>query len=652
MPNHAFRESHRLLRRWLILLFVLCFSGVYEGRHLKRGWVPWDAGAYAESADRVLHGQLPHRDFVDAYTGGLSYLNAASMRLFGQNLAAERLMLLLFFLAWVPALYQIAAQFCRDWVAGAVVILAVTWSLPIYSEAVPSWYNLFFATFGVAALLAYLKRPSSKWLVLAGVCGGLSFLAKSVGLCYVAAVLFFFVFREQTTKAEAAATSSETHESPRMRLDSPAYTVFVLPCVLVFLLLLVRLVLPLTFLGAGAAAGESVLFLLPAASLCLVLVGGELKSGHRAGSALRFARLLRMCLPFGAGIILPMVVFLAPYFRAHASGALVRDLFAQASARIAAAYHLPDAFATVIPAVFLISAVGVSAILSQRGRWILFAGTTGLLAVGVILSFAMWPSYIAVWSAAYWLPPLVVVLGCAILLSRWLAGADNLGGSQPLFLVLSVTALSSLVEFPYTAPVYFCYIAPLALLAMAAVVQPLARVSRAMLGMVYTVFLVFAVFVVTPGFVFVTGSRYQPDEQTAVMNLSRAGNLRISSASAAIYDQLVPLIRKHAGSGEIYAGPDCPEVYFLSGYANLTPDLYDFLDPSAEQPGQMIARISNAQVRVVVINNHPPLSPPLDAGLRGEIVRRFPAGEVVGNFEVRWREQGEWPPAHSRKSVG
>ncbi|HEV2303985.1 MAG TPA: hypothetical protein VGR93_00565, partial [Candidatus Acidoferrales bacterium] len=43
--------------RWLaILLIVWCASGIYEGTHLKRGWVPWDAGAYAQSAERVLDG--------------------------------------------------------------------------------------------------------------------------------------------------------------------------------------------------------------------------------------------------------------------------------------------------------------------------------------------------------------------------------------------------------------------------------------------------------------------------------------------------------------------------------------------------------------------------------------------------------------------
>src|SRR2546427_11417424 len=60
---------HQGLRWWLILIVVWGISGIYEGRHLKRGWVPHDEGAFAQSADRVLHGELPHRDYTEVYTG-------------------------------------------------------------------------------------------------------------------------------------------------------------------------------------------------------------------------------------------------------------------------------------------------------------------------------------------------------------------------------------------------------------------------------------------------------------------------------------------------------------------------------------------------------------------------------------------------------
>src|SRR2546427_8441776 len=184
-------------RWWLILFLVWATSGIYACAYLKRGWFPWDVGAYAQSADRVLHGELPHRDYIDTYTGGLAFLNAFAFRYLGENLATPRLVLFVFFLAWIPAVFWVASEFVADWMAGGITFLAVAWSLPNYPEAVPSWYNLIFATLGLASLFAFLRCPAPKWLFCAGLCGGFSFLAKSIGLTYVAAVLLFFVFREQ-----------------------------------------------------------------------------------------------------------------------------------------------------------------------------------------------------------------------------------------------------------------------------------------------------------------------------------------------------------------------------------------------------------------------------------------------------------------------
>lgn len=627
--------SRRAFVRWfVILLLVWALSGVYEGVHLKRGVVPWDAGAYAESATRVLHGQLPHRDFVEVYTGGLTYLNAAAMRAFGVNLASERLMLFAFFVAWIPAFYWIASRFCRDWIAGGLVLLAVAWSMPNYSEAVPSWYNLFFATFGIAALLAYLKRPAWKWLLLAGLCGGFSFLAKSVGLCYVAAILLFFVFREQTIAAESktvAQTSSRTlmHRSSR----TPLYTSFVLISLVVFLVLLVRLVSPLV----GAAAGEFVLFVLPSAALCGVVLANELRAAGSPRSIARFAQLLRMCIPFGAGAIVPFLSFLTPYLRAHATASLLRDLFAQASSRIALAHDLPDAIVTIVPAIFLALALALSPRVGKTLRWILVACVASFFIAGLILAPSAYNGYIAVWSSAYWVIPILVSVG-AFLLAREERNFQTAVARQRVFLLLSVAALCSLVEFPFSSPIYFCYVAPLAILALAAVLQPFAHKSRVLLSLVYAALLIFIIVEVTPGFIYVMGYRYHPDVQHAAINLPRAGGLRVDPQTAALYNEVIPLIRAHAGDGEIYAAPDCPEVYFLSGYHNLTADIYDFLDIKSGQSETILRVLRNLRVRVIVLNDKPPLSAPVPSDLYQQIASRFPETKKVGAFEVRWRD--------------
>jgi 4-amino-4-deoxy-L-arabinose transferase-like glycosyltransferase len=176
-------------RSLAVLLVVWALSLVWLGMFLRENWVPHDDGMLAQSAERALQGQLPHRDFDEVYTGGLSYLHAAAFKLFGTNLFSLREMLFIFFLLWVPALYFCASRFASPLAAGLATLVGVAWSVPVYPAAMPSWYCLFFATFGIAALFKYIEARATIWLFLAGLCGGLSFLVKSPGIYYIGVVL-------------------------------------------------------------------------------------------------------------------------------------------------------------------------------------------------------------------------------------------------------------------------------------------------------------------------------------------------------------------------------------------------------------------------------------------------------------------------------
>ena len=139
LPNHVRdvesntkalpRSRTYLLRRdrrwWLILTVVWVISGIYERTHLMHGWVPHDEGQFAQSADRILRREVPHRDYLETYTGGLTYLNAFAFRLFGESFATTRLVLFIFFLSWISVIYWIASQLAPDWIAGGITFLAI-----------------------------------------------------------------------------------------------------------------------------------------------------------------------------------------------------------------------------------------------------------------------------------------------------------------------------------------------------------------------------------------------------------------------------------------------------------------------------------------------------------------------------------------------
>ena len=86
----------------------------------------------------------------------------------------------------------------ESWVAGGISVLGVAWSVPNYQAAMPSWYLLFLGTLGTLALSKYVTQTEMRWLILAALFPGTSFLFKSVGVYFIAGALFFSFLRSRT----------------------------------------------------------------------------------------------------------------------------------------------------------------------------------------------------------------------------------------------------------------------------------------------------------------------------------------------------------------------------------------------------------------------------------------------------------------------
>src|SRR5690242_16166870 len=178
----------------LFCLLATALGAAYIGRFAWRQWVPWDEGTLAQAAYRALHGQLPHRDFNEGYTGGLTWLHAAAFRLFGVSLWTLRATLFAFAVASIPVWYYVARRFAPPLTAAILTLTCVAWSVPNYSASMPSWYNLFFAMAAIAALCRYIEKQTARWVFIAGLCMGLSIVVKIVGLYLAAAVVLFLAF--------------------------------------------------------------------------------------------------------------------------------------------------------------------------------------------------------------------------------------------------------------------------------------------------------------------------------------------------------------------------------------------------------------------------------------------------------------------------
>lgn len=596
--------------RWFWLALAILLSSAYMAAHLTQGWIPVDDGTLAQSALRVLHGELPHRDFAEVYTGGLSRYHALAFRIFGVKLMALRYAVFLVFVPWLAAIYYVARRFARPMAAAGVVLLCATWSLPCYPAAMPSWYNLFLATFGAAAILRYIDTRRWHWLLVAGVCGGVSLDVKIIGLYYIAAVLLWFVYREQ----EMAPTQVN-----QRRVS--AYSLFVFVGLAGFLATVAWL------FRNQFGSTEAFHFFLPAAAVAVLLVHREWRLPLRAAAA-RFATLFAMVGPFAAGVLLPIVVLVYPYWRSSSVSALVRGVFVRGGSAVTALAVLPSFgpwFALFAAPTLLL--LGIAMFRKQPLSWLQLAFLAAAMAAALIAARLSFMAGLYSWLSVATITPLIVVAGVYLLDRRFDCQPSE--RRQAVFLLLSLAAICSLVEFPFSAPIYLHYHIPLTALALGALLS--FRRSRscdfvlAALMVFYTIFaMVFAV----------PATLYQPHmdlrDRRQPMSVSVGQGLKV--VDAGVYGALAQSVNEHANGKPILAFNECPEVFFLTGRANLISD------DSFATPDQVKRAIERDEVSVIVLNPRPyfPGSIPGVQTVQ-EIFTRFPNSQRIGNYLVRWR---------------
>jgi hypothetical protein len=621
LATTAARDS-LVARDWIsrgVPLAVLAVSAAYVSWHLGRGLVPHDDGSLAQAATRLLDGELPHRDFDDVYTGGLAFLNAAGFRLFGTSLFAMRLVLLTVFLAWVPAVYYIASRFVPALAAGAVTLLAVVWSVPNYPAPMPSWYNLFLATFGIVALFRHLEDGRRRWLFLAGMAGGLSVLAKVVGVYYIAAVLLFLVFRAHALSRNAM------DRDPR---QGRAYAAFATASLVLFVTALFGLV------RARAHLHDLIQLVLPGASVALLLIHREWSIPGGSNRA-RFASLARLLVPFLCGVAIPIAVFVVPYLRSGSLGALIHGVFVQPTKRFGFAdAPFPPVHRLLAGLPLVVLVIAARRFGERLQRW-------HVVALGLLLT-AVWlasgysdAAYGAVWNSASNLLPVIVVTGVA-LLTREDAG-DTLN-DQRTVLLLSVTGVWNMVRFPFSLGVYFFYVAPLAILTAVAIYRHMRPARPELVMVVLGFYALFAMTRLNTAPINGKGIVYVPWASTPELAGDRAG-LSGLPAQAKQYNELIPLLRQHAKSEYIWASPDAPEVYFLAGYKNPTRSFFEFFDDTTGRTARILQTLADRRVNIIALNAYPEFSfRAIPVGLYRELVNRYPHSKGVGRFQVRWRE--------------
>jgi hypothetical protein len=390
---------------------------------------------------------------------------------------------------------------------------------------------------------------------------------------------------------------------------------------------------------------ESFHFVLPVVAICGTLLWIQHKHEHGSVPA-RIRRLFGLLVPFALGVAIPIAVFLIPYLFTKSIGDVYNGVFVMPQRRFQ--YGLFDfpPFVTVVASVpyALLLLCGFS----PSRRPLLDA-----IIIIAVLVFALGASsnfyvYQVIWQSARSLAVVAVLAGCLLIARSFRSVSIPSKKHQMLLLLLIMTALVSFVQFPFPAPIYFCYIAPLVALTLLAVVSMQDNAPRPFHLGILTFYFLFALLWTNTGYVLDRdpdlvyriglGQLYSEYRPQNILDVDRGG-IRVLDAERDLYAQVVSLARTHRGGSDyIYAAPDCPEVYFLSGLRNPTRNVVDFLNDKEDGPSDILALLEEKAVDLVVINRYPGHSPRLDRNVVAILQEHYPQSLEVGIFTVRWRK--------------
>ncbi|MBS0211152.1 MAG: hypothetical protein JSS27_19575 [Planctomycetes bacterium] len=614
------------------------------------GVIPSDTGALGHAAERVLKHQLPHRDFDGPYTGLLSMVNAGAFRCFGVSIQSMRLPLIPLSVAGFLTLYGLMRHTLSIGSALVTTLAAFVWSVPNYFSPMPSWYNLFLALFGAAALLRYARTSERTMLLIAGACCGVSLLFKVVGLYFAASAALFVIFAEQLQTE-----LHPSHRTPRATIGSG-----------VIIGGLVAFVAAAGWLLLGKfRLVELIVFVLPPTLLAQFLIWNEFRLRHCDAKG-RFWRIARAGACFAVGFCVPVALFLIPYFATRSVDEWLVGVFVTPFMRLShSEFHRPLQLddllvgALIVVLSCLMMFVAIKPGMPRLGRALPWLWSVAVIVAGGIATVNS-----GVWSALRLVPlAAAIVLVCMLYRQRH----DRRTAEQqqtdaqrclPLFLMVAVASTFNWVQFPLAHGIYLLYAAPVLIAAggMAlALLTPRRVWPTACLGIGLAVF---AIVWVARGAAPLYGERFEPDNRDTIVRTSR-GAIYYDRPSARAYEALIEEIDRHASPGEpILALPDFPEAYFFSGHPNATRTFYDIFDQDYGSPNRdrrLLAMLDKRGVRVIVMKNFSPVSQVgLPDRLRAELRRRFPHQQRIfiqnkPMLTVRWRNA---VPASAKAPVG
>ena len=607
----------------IALALVLAAAAVLVLPDLFRGWYPWDDGAMAQVADRVLHGQLPHRDFDEPWTGGWSFVQAGIFRLFGASLRMLRLPIFAVWLAGLACGYRLARRFVAPAAAGVLSLACAVWTLYAWHYPLLNWYYApltIGAAWGVARFLETGRRG---FVVFAGGMAGVAIAQKSSGFFLLAALLLW-----------CAAHVAFDAERDGGRAPRRGYGVVAALAGGLFVLLVYRLVLGLPAEIHGSAVG---LFVLPIAATVAWLVWSAYDAGLGAIEGMR-AR-VALLWPLALGLAVPLAPLVLLYVMHGAMHDLMVGVFVRPAARLALIWSPPPGRVASAGMALIPLALAVGARYAAPARGVRDAVLAVALGVGAGL-LAQRDAFTA-GSTALIVRSLPLMLPLVPLWGAWRGERDGRRYDSLVFLLVAAATTAQLLQVPWASLSYALYATPIALLAFAAL---LAWRSTTPAPAV----LLMGAFLTVAGLGHrATSELKQEPDRWARLALPRGG-LWVSAQDSAMFHDVAQLV--NARPGPIHVVGDAPEFAFLLDRPTASRVIYDALADSASKDARLVLpALDRAGVRTVLLLNQFGYNDSLTVRQQRALRAAYPEGRAFGRFviergkarryvEVRWRD--------------
>ena len=283
---------------------------------------------------------------------------------------------------------------------------------------------------------------------------------------------------------------------------------------------------------------------------------------------------------------------------------LIDGVFVSPQSRRDLTYLATPDLVHLVPAIVVVSVLLLRGRVDRRRRNLLDAGIAAVVVLALIGVFASPAAYVLFFSSGSGMASVTVVVGAMLLITG--RGPADPRRRELLLLLLALVGCLALVQFPFGAPVYYFYVAPVVAIAVVALLGDRSPGGDAFPCVLLAAFVVFGASVLDRGDLEDLGIRMASSSQT--QTLADNASVHVSPRSKNQHNEVSRLLREHSRGVYAYARRDLPQLYFLSGLENPTRSLFDSLDTSRSARGRALVDTLRVKgVTALAIRLHPDL---------------------------------------------